>query len=339
MKHYLLIFALFMLLLSCSDEKKSTDKKTIKKSSEENIVKGEMKSLLYNYQKGQTFKYKLNTITSNSQTIKADTTITASMLQDANYVINFKVIDVDKNNIATISLTPVSIYVKSIINGQKAIYDSRIIYSNRERAMFADYEALKNKPFKVKVTNNGEVTEIFDVDKIINQIFVLQGIQDSVTAEQKKMFKQNYIFSGLAPIVEQLFRNVTKDKVGINSHWEQKYPSTFGAFNITNTATYKVLEFKKENEDSIAKISANLSISWTGSNTATEQGVTYTFSNPDVSGNGEIFYNLSKHLVEHSKTKIISVVELKMSSPETQNKVKEISKKERMEITNILELL
>ena len=339
MKKIILLFSLLILFVSCSSEKKEDKELAKVESNTTPVAKGELKSLLYQYKKGQTFKYKLNTITSNTQSIKADTNITAKMMQDANYVFNFKVVDVDKNNIATITLTPVSIYVKSIINGEKMLYDSRILYSSREKAMFADYEALKNRPFKVRVTESGEVIEIYDVDKIINQIFVLQGVQDSVNAEQRKMFKQNFILSGLAPVVEQLFRSVTKEKVGINSYWEQKYPSSLGAFNITNTASYKVVDITKVQEDSVAKINANLSISWTGSNSVSDQGITYTFSNPEVSGAGDIYFNLSKHMISKSKTKINTEIELKMSSQDQNSKVKDVIKHEKVEITNVVELL
>lgn len=331
---------LVVFLVACSSDKKEDKKNDSKETTKVNeVVKGEMKSLAYNFTKGQTFKYKLNTILNNYQSIQTDTLIKANMTQNANYVFNFKVLDIDKQKIATISVTPVSIYVQSNINGQNVIYDSRMMYSSREKAMFADYEALKNRAYKVKVSNYGEVLDIFDVDKIINQIWSLQGIKDSLTNDQKNMFKRNFVLSGLAPITEQLFRTVTQEKVGINSHWEQKYPSNLGALNITNTATFKVVNFFKEKEDSLAKIQADLSISWTGKNSVTEQGVTYNFANPNISGSGEIYYNFSKRLIQHSQTKISSETEVTMTGLDASKKQIKAVKKEKIETVNKLELL
>lgn len=331
---------LIVFLFGCSSDKKENKNKSPKDSYKANeVVKGELKSLAYNFTKGQTFKYKLNTIINNHQSIESDTLIKASMIQNANYVFNFKVLDVDKEKIATITVTPVSIHVKSNINGQSVIYDSRMLYSTREKAMFADYEALKNRSYKVKVSNFGEVLDIFDVDKILNQIWTLQGIKDSLNKDQKEMFKRNFVLTGLAPITEQLFRTVTREKVGINSHWEQRYPSNLGALNITNTASFKIVNFYKEEDDSLAKIEAKLSVSWTGKNSATEQGVTYTFSNPDISGNGEIFYNLTKRLVQRSLTKVHSETSVTMTRLEASQKQIKAVKKERIETVNKLELL
>ncbi|PJA96860.1 MAG: hypothetical protein CO129_04335 [Ignavibacteriales bacterium CG_4_9_14_3_um_filter_34_10] len=329
-----------ILIVSCSgdkkDEQKNDKNKEVKKAE---IVKGNLKSLEYNFNKGQTFKYRLNTVLNNFQSVQTDTLIKANMSQNSTYVFNFKVLDVDKQNIATISLTPVSIYVKSNINGQTALYDSRVLYSLREKAMFADYEALKNRSYKVKVSSFGEVLDIFDADRIINEIWNLQGIKDSLSKDQKNMFKRNFVLSGLAPITEQLFRTVTKEKVGINSTWEQKYPSNLGSLNITNTASFKILHFYKEKDDSIAKIQASLSTAWTGNNTATEQGVTYTFSNPNISGSGEIYYNLAKKLVQRSQTKINSETEVTMKGLDASKKEVKATKKEKIDTVNKLELL
>jgi hypothetical protein len=339
MKNIIYLLAI-VLFVSCAGNKKNEAKKDkVNESKSVEVVKGDLKSLEYNFKKGQTFKYRLNTVLNNFQSVQTDTLIKANMSQNSTYVFNFKVLDIDKQNISTISVTPVSIYVKSNINGQTALYDSRILYSTREKAMFADYEALKNKSYKVKVSNHGEVLDIFDVDRIINEIWTLQGIRDSLSKDQKNMFKRNFIYSGLAPITEQLFRTVTKDKVGINSKWEQKYPSNLGSLNITNTASFKILNFYKEKDDSMAKIQATLTTSWTGNNTATEQGVTYTFSNPNISGSGEIYYNLTKKLVQRSQTKINSETEVTMTGMDASKKQVKAIKKEKIDTVNKLELL
>lgn len=339
MKKKFLIIIAISVMISCTN--KDSDKKnlTTKGDSKSSVVKGELKSLKYKYSKGMTFKYKLNSITSNHQSIFSDSSISTSMKQNAQYVFSFKVLDVTDNKITTISVTPVSIYVKSIIGDKSIVYDSKVIYSTREQAMFADYEAMKNRTFKVKVSEIGEVIDLYDIDKIVNRIFVLQGIKDSFTSEQREQYKKNFIVSGLAPIVEQFFRKTTLEKVGVESVWKQEYPSSLANLKIINTASYKVLGFNKVNEDSIAKISANLSVSWTGNNTATQEGITYHFSNPDISGSGEIYFNLSKTLVSKSKTKIRSLTEVKMTSANPKNNSKSMIQKESLEVINNLELL
>lgn len=336
-------YILFVLLLviGCGDNEKTKPPATQDdvRSSESIQQDGEQKYLRYKFHKGEILKYKLNTGMNTDQMIQADTVMNANVNQEAEYIFELKVLNIDQYGIAEMAVTATSIKVNAVVDNEQMNYDSKFIHSQRERLFFIDYESIKNKTYKIKVNQIGRVVDIYSVEDIVNEMLSIRGALDSVNAEQKKQFAGAVIQSGIAPLTEQLFRATTSDPVKINSTWVQKYPQNFAGFQMKNIASFTVKEFYEEKSDSLAKINASLSIKWDGQNEIMEQGVKYSFSDPDVTGFGQIIFNMTKGCLQNSSSTIRMNLGVKMESVDKTGKLVTANKNDKIENRSKLELL
>lgn len=318
------LILLVLLILSCTEEKKQEESVKVPETKPKS---GPVKFVKYSFKAGEKVRYRLATNINSSQSIESDTSITTSSSQKVTYTFDLDVASVDNNNIADISVKVISILAEAEIDGKKLEYDSKYIYSSRERMIYADYESLKGKSFSVRVTPIGEILDIYNASKIVNELISIQGQGQKIPAKQKKAFEQGFIEQGLAPMVQQLFKTMTNDKVGINSQWVHMYPSTLGSFQIENIATFVVKEFYTENEDSLAKLIAHLSVRWTGQNQVQEKGINYTFSDPNISGFGSFIFNLTDGWVDKSESTVRMEMEMTMDSFDSNQKLMRAVKK------------
>jgi hypothetical protein len=333
MRKLVLSILAILIIFGCTEEKK---KEETAKTPEIKTASVPGRLVQYKFDIGKTIDYRLTTNINSSQSIESDTSFTTSSNQKVTYTFRMEVLSVDNNNIADISIKFNSIIASAEMDGDKLEYDSKYIYSSRERLLYADYEAIKGKSFSVRVSSIGEVLNIYNASKIVNELISIQSQGQKVTAEQRKAFEQGFTEQGLAPIVQQLFKTLTYDKVGINSQWIHRYPSVLGSFQVENIATFQVKEFYAEKEDSLAKLNAHLSVSWTGQNQVQEQGVNYTFSDPNISGFGTITFNLSEGWVENSESTVRMEMEMKADSFDSNQKPMRAIKKDNVESKNKL---
>ncbi len=335
MRKSVLLLLSALIIFSCSDEKVK-DELSKTPDLETKADRGPVKLINYSFEKGKTLDYKLKTKVTSSQTIESDTSFSTTSVQDVTYTMGMEILKVDINNIADIAIKVKKIIALAEIDGDKVEYDSKYIYSSRERMLFADYEAIKGKSFKVRVSAIGEVLDIYDVSKIVNELLSIKSQGQKITSDQRKQFEQGFKEQGLAPLVQQLFKTLTHEKVGIESQWSHKYPSMLGSFQIENIATFQVKEFYTENDDSLAKLSAHLAVRWFGDNQVQEQGVNYTFGDPNISGFGTFEFNLTDGWVEESESTVRMEMDMTMDSFDANQKPLRATKKDFIESKNIL---
>jgi len=302
------IFALLMAftLFSCSDNKNTdnSSKDSTNSVSSELVVPPLADSFYMNYKfkTGDKFSYKIKTISSSSQELQSDSTMKTNVNQTVEYTINLSVVNIDTNKLANINVFIESIVLDGIINGQPILYDSKYIQSSQERIMFAQYESIKNKSFSIDITENGEIVKIYNTDSIVNELILAQNQQNKVTNEQKIVLQNNFIQSSLKPLSEQIFKKFPSEKVLINYNWTEKYYSQFALFQIENIASFQIVDIISDQNDSLIVLSAGLTINWVGDHNASEQGMTFYFYDPIVSGTGIIRFNKFRGLVINSNT-------------------------------------
>ena len=344
MKLKILIFILTLVLVSCSnkeDNKENISSESNKELAEEPLkdeVVGPKILLNYKFKKGDKFSYNLTTTSNNSESITADTSFTNIITQIVNYTFNFTVKNVSEINEAEMSVVISKISAESNFNGQKINYDSKYIYSTRERIQFVDYEAVKKVPFRIYVNNIGQVTKVDQIDKIMYNIFSIQQVPDTVSAATKEKMKANIANGTLMPLTQQMFKVISQDEVGVNSTWQMKYNTPLAVFNIENTAKFTITNISFD-KDTIATISSTLLATITGNNTATENNVTYTFSTPKIDGSGTVKFNESKGLVEFSESTTNLEMGMMIEGYDNKNQKKQNSKKDNTMNKNTVKLL
>ena len=60
-----------------------------------------------------------------------------------------------------------------------------IHYTKLYEDQFAEYEALVNNPFNLRVSKLGAIIDIYKADKILNKFLDIKNLSDSVDAQQK----------------------------------------------------------------------------------------------------------------------------------------------------------
>ena len=346
MKKFLILIFLSITIIGCSSNKEKPKTDTNKFAFDTTAINTTMVDnpnrsveLNYNLEKGKTYKYRLTTITKSVQTIKTDTTIVQDVIQKLTYLTNLKTVDVDKNGIMEIKFTFSNIKLDAEANGNYFIYESGVTKDSSEILKYADYEAMIDNPFTVRIDKKGNLQEIFRTDRMLNKLLDIQGYQDSLNAAQKNELKINLEEGVLKPLVFQIFRQLPEQKVAKDSSWEfPKAASRFMVFVMQNTNTYKVSSLSKFNSDELLLIEDGMRTNITGDNKFTENNVTYLFNKPTTEANGEMYFNLTKGLVQkgkrYTKLNLYFTMEAK-----NRNVIQKGSKDSVIENTYIVELL
>ncbi|MDX1700905.1 MAG: DUF6263 family protein [Melioribacteraceae bacterium] len=338
MKNFIFVLILFLVLASCAEDKdvdKEKAEEQVKLETEK--VKGPELDLKYKFRSGNRFSYKLNTQSDNTEEITADTVLANEITQNATYKMDFRVRNVDDFNTADIEVKITSIIAETIFNGESVTYDSKFIYSTRERIQFVDYEAVKNIPFRISVNDIGQVVKVDGIERIMKNILEIQQIPDTLSSETKERMKLNISNGTLMPLTQQIFKVLPQSSVGVDSLWQLKYNTPLAVFNVENTGIYKLTGFEF-GDDTLANISSTLLVNVTGDNMVKENGMTYSFSEPKLNAEGTVKYNVSKGLVEFSES--VTTVEMMMyvEGNDSNNQPIRSTKKDYSQNRNTVEL-
>ena len=349
MKKLFLFILAAVLITGCTSKKedKPVDKKQTSGFDSSDIktkpVDNPNQSFLmrYKFQKDKKYSYRLTTISeiSASEELVGGPSQSNKMKQLVNYKFDLTTKDIDKDSTAEMSISISNVDV-TIENGNKKITYKSGTKVDSLIKNFAQYESLINNPFSVSVNKYGEVTDIFKVDRIINQLLEISGEASKVTSEQKMMLKQQIVEGGLRPLLVQLFRKVPEKQAAKDTTWEIKQPANkILTYEIKSSNKYKVTSLEQYNEDKLAVLDGYVVTSVQGQPKVTEKGVKYEIKKPEIKGEGKVYFNISKGLIQKSKTKTRIEQGMSAEGPGQKGGTQKIVKKEIVENSNILELL
>jgi len=345
----LLVLPLFLLALftGCNKtEEPKKEEKTFSTSFDSSEIKtvpitdGSFSSvdLKYGLQKGAEFHYRLTSITNDNQSIAADTSIAQNINQTLSYLLKLSVKDVDKDGVMEIEFTFNSVKLDAAGNGKTFSYQSGSKLSAEDKKNYGNYEAIINNPFTARLTAKGEILEFFRTDRIVNKLLELDGTKDSISMEEKKVLQQQISEGALRPLLSQVFRKLPDHQVKKDSLWTlTNPPAQLPFFEMTNTLNFKIVSFEKYNDDNLAMIDAGLTSQYKISERAKQAKV--TVNSPSYKGEGKIYFNLSKGLVQKSKTNLYLTIEMSMMAPSRKGGMQKVIQKQYTKTTNILELL
>lgn len=341
-----LILLLFAFLASCSKEKtEQKDEVTTELSSTFDSTALTTKAidgtedltflLRYKFVPGESFKYRMTTISERQQSIVTDSTLSDQLKQTIIFIINFKTLSVDNDSVAELECTFNSVNLKANANGIDINYQSGNQADSTQKEKFPEYESFVNNSFNLRVGKLGEIVEIYKVDKIINQLLSIRKLSDSLSTEQKTMIQQDLILKTIKPVLAQIFREVPSHKMGKDSTWFYKRESMpIMVFQVDYENQYKIDNLEMLGEDKIAVVSGSIKTNVSGNSSFTEQGVSYKFEKPISTANGKIYFNLDKGRIQKSRSQSEMINAYQMEQG-----VKKARAKEESSNVNILELL
>lgn len=293
----------------------------------------------YNFKKGDKHVYRLTTISSNTQTLVMDTTMTSAVEQKIVYLIDFNVKDIDDEGITEVELNINSIKLNASANGQSFEFESTKDNDTAKTKQFAEFHALHNSPFSIRFNKSGDVLEVFRADKISNKFLETKGAADTISANDRNTIKQELINGVLVPIVTQIVRKVSDKEVYKDSSWQiQQAPIPLMVYQINYVNTYKIEKVEKLNDSRIAVIDANILFNYSGNSKVNQAGMQYTFQKPISRAEGKIYFDVDKGFQIKSRTKTHLEISFSMEANTPEGK-KTGKRRDVVSNTNILELL
>ncbi len=351
MKNILTITLLALLLFcSCKKEKSNEEQKAPEEITSTfdstalattSVDESEDQSFFFRYKftPGESFKYRLTTISVREQSITADSTMSDRLDQTIIFIMNFKTLSLDADSVAEMECTFSSVNLKANANGINVTYQSGAKMDSTERQKFPEYESFVNNPFNLRVGKHGEIIDIYKIDKIMNKFLSMRGLADSLTAQEKIMAQQDLTSRSIKPLLAQIFREVPEHKMAKDSTWSYKRESMpIVVFQVDYENLYKIEKLEMLGDEKLAVIGGMVKTKVSGKQTYSERGINYKFEKPVTTAGGKIYFNLNKGLIQKSRsqTNLHNSYTMEMPTPEG---VKKASAKEVSSNVNVIELL
>lgn len=299
----------------------------------------EVYNLEYKFKEGDKFRYRFSSVSINVQDITTDTTMVSKLQQTISYIIDMTINQVDEDGVAEIAFNVNSVKVDADVNGE--IYDVKTDTKSDSVTMmqFAEHFAITQTPFTARVDKTGDLIEFSRIDRIVNKFLEIRELTDSVTAEDKSMLRNSFTQSTIKPLLLQIFRTIPQSSVGTDSTWSvHQQPLSMMVYQVSYENIYRITSLEKLGNDRIAVVEANINSVVTGDDKASEGGVTYTFTKPVTSGEGKIYFNIDKGMVQKSKTTTNVTFSMTMEAMSPQGLQKGVRRDKNVS-TNVLELL
>ena len=316
------IFMTFVIISGCdekkenaSDNKKNESSGSVNSDLIKKDEKGTRISLLVKPKKGDVFKYKMNAKTTSKEKSPLTENKEMTSTQDIFYYYTEEVNDVTANGIITYKIKFDSISITSSVSTNDSSlslnYNSNVKDSVYSKPDFIQYNSIMNEDFYARVSQNGEVSEIYGMEKIYENMFKALG--DTLSNEQKQSLKESFGNDAVKAVLQQQFQMFPDNEVYQDSTWTRSYETQILIFPVKNILSYKLKEIKEENSQTLLAIEAELAVEFIEKELK-DKSMTYKVEDSKTGGKGNILFNLSKGCVTRKETNTNIELNMKISA-------------------------
>jgi len=307
--------AAFIVTVGCGDKKDDvTGDKTgtltdlIKKDS---ITGKETVQLKYVVKKGDKFNYKMVAKTSNME--KSPATEDQEIKQDneISYFYSKEVNEVETSGIISYKVTFDSITITSSMGDQNIKYNSNVNDSVKQNPAFIQYNAVVANPFYIRVTSVGEITSVYGLEVIYENLFKALG--DTLKEADKQEIKESFGESSIKEILQQEYQICPAEPLSVDSSWTKSFTTAVLFFEVVNNAKYTLKGIENKDGNSIANIEALLNVEFK-TKEVNERGMKVKIENAETGGNGKISFNLNRGCIAYKETTTNLKLDLKLSA-------------------------
>lgn len=296
------------------DENKqtSTDTSGVSKLITTDPGTGKQKvSLKYMVRKGEKFSYKMTAKTSTTEKSPATDDKEVKQDNEINYFYTKEVTDLDASGIMTFRVTFDSIKITSVQGEQSINYNSNVNDTVHSNPAFIQYNSVIKEPLFIRVSPEGEITDVYGLEKIYDNIFKALG--DTLKEADKESIKASFGKESISEILQQEYQMVPKQDVLVDSSWVKSYDTQILFFDVKNSAKYTLKGIEDKNGDKIANIEAGLNVEFLKKEVE-ERGVKLHIENSETSGSGKIAFDLNRGCIMNKETTTSLKLEMKMSA-------------------------
>jgi hypothetical protein len=315
-------------LASCNKkddkEKKDGDNKVsgelIKKDE-----KGEKADLKFAPKVNEKFRYKMTTKTSSTISVDKKVEDGSNEITTENvnsFYYTQEVVEISSSGVVTFKVK-----YDSIIAGYKIPSEDSSLFiqynSNIKDSVYKMESNILNnsligQEFRMRVSSQGEILDIYELEKIHDNIFKAFG--DTLKQQQKEALKESLdIVSEIKKISTNQFQKFRGGEIYKDSSWtftqEASVPFLqITLFHIRNILEYKLKEFQNSNGDVIVVIDASLGIDFIDKEQKDKNGNSIKITESKPEGKGIVFFNLTKGCIVKKETSTKIPIEARISS-------------------------
>lgn len=312
-----ILILFFILLIGCGkkEEQKTTENKDT--SNVSSLIKKdpatgkEKASLKYIVKKGDKFIYKMTAKTSTTEKSPATENKEEKQDNEINYYYSKEVTDVDASGILTFKVKYDSINIVVKMDTQTVMYSSNVKDSVHNNPAFIQYNAVINEPFFIRVSQEGEITDVYGLEKIHENIFKAFG--DTLKEEDKAQIKESFGKESVKEILQQEYQLFPPKEISVDSSWVRSYNTQVLLFEVVNSAKYTLKSIENKNNHVIANIEAGLNVEFLNKEVK-QKGVTFKVENSETSGSGKIAFDLNRGCITNKETSTALNIQVRMSA-------------------------
>ena len=317
-----IILAISLLSYSGCDKKESdkTDQNNSKGSGENSELlkkdeKGTKINLIVKPKKGEIFRYKINAKTSSSEKSPMTGDKEMSSDQDINYFYSEEVTDISGAGIVTYKIKFDSINIVSGVRSADSSvsmkYNSNVKDSAYSKPEFIQYNSIMNEEFFVRVSPQGEISDIYGLESVYEKIF--KGLGDTLSSEQKNELKESFGQEAIKAVLQQQFQMFPQNEVYKDSTWNRTYETQILIFPVKNILTYKISDIKEDKGNTLLTIDADLAVEFIQKEFK-DKDMTYKAEEINTGGRGKIVYDITRGCVTNKETTTSIDLGLKLSA-------------------------
>jgi len=311
----LLMAALIIYTVGCGKEEKNTtesQKDSVVNSliSKDSVTGQQRIQMKYIVSKGDTFRYVMVAKTSTSEKSPATENKEVAQDNEINYYYT-KVVDNVESGIITYKVTYDSILISSQMDDKTVKYNSNVDDSMKSNPAFLQYNAVLREPFYIRVSQTGEISDVYGLENIHQNLFKALG--DTLSEEDKQSIKESFGEQSIKEVLQQEYQMFPSSPVDVDSSWIKSYNTQILFFDVINSAKYTLKSIEKKDDHTIANIEASLIVEFQNKEVK-EQGVKLKIEKSETSGSGKITFDLNRGCITNKETATDLNLEMRMSA-------------------------
>jgi len=317
----ILVFALILGLItmasSCGKKEGTTDKDNKSKSDLiKKDDKGEKVDLKLAPKVSDKFRYKMSAKTVSTENSPATGNRDITSEQNMIYYYSQEVSEISSSGVITYKMKYDSITIISKASSKDSAitqtYNSNVKDSIHSMPDFIQYNALIGEEFKLRVSPLGEIYDVYELEKIHDNIFKALG--DTLSPQDKATIKESMGAEALKSIIQNQFQKFRGGDVYKDSSWTFSVETSLLVFPIKNILNYKIKDLQVNNGEVIANIEANLGIDFISKEQKDKSGLNVKINDSKTGGTGTIVFNLSRGCIIKKETNTNIMLDMKLSA-------------------------
>lgn len=308
----LIAVVLMVYIYGCGDKKDDKTKINTTDLVKKDSVTGKEKvTLKYVVKKGDIMRYKMVAKTSNMEKSPSTENKEVTQNNEINYYYSKEVTEIDAGGVISFKVNFDSITISSQMDDQGIKYNSNVNDSIKQNPAFMQYNAVINNPFYIRVSSGGEISDVYGLEKVYENLF--KSLGDTLKESDKQSIKEQFGEESIKEILQQEYQIAPPNPISVDSSWTKSYTTTLIFFEVVNNAKYVLKSVENKDGQSIANIEAMLNVEFKNKE-VTEKGMKVAIENSETGGSGKISINLNRGCVVSKETTTNLKLVLKLSA-------------------------